>query len=74
VLIGLFRRFILDQILSGDPTEIVVQNIHEYLTNVGDNVRSGKVKVDDFIIYKVSVFYFLCDRNLPIEKASGQRP
>ena len=37
-----FRRFILDQILSGDATEIVVQNIHEYLTTVGDNVRSGK--------------------------------
>lgn len=56
-----FHRFILDQILSGESTEVVVQNIHKYLTEIGDNVRGGKVKVDDFIIYKVSVFHFLCD-------------
>jgi len=45
---------VLEQILSGDPTEIVVENIHEYLTTIGDNVRSGKTKLDDFIIHKVS--------------------
>lgn len=46
-------RYVLDQILSGEPTEIVVESIHEYLATIGSNVRSGKVKVDDFIIFKV---------------------
>lgn len=48
-----FFRYVLDQILSGEATEIVVENIHEYLATVSSNVRSGKVKVDDFIIFKV---------------------
>lgn len=48
-----FGRYVLDQILSGEAAENVVENIHEYLTTVGTNVRSGKVKVDDFIIFKV---------------------
>lgn len=47
-------RYVLEQILSGDPTEIVVENIHEYLTTIGENVRSGKTKLEDFIVHKVS--------------------
>ena len=31
---------------------MVVENIHEYLTTVGEDVRAGKVKLDDFIIFK----------------------
>lgn len=46
-------RYVLDEILSGEATETVVENIHEYLTTIGSNVRSGKIKVDDFIIFKV---------------------
>lgn len=46
-------RYVLDQILSGEPTEIVVENIHEYLTTVRDDVRGGKIKLEDFIVYKV---------------------
>ncbi|KAI6101196.1 hypothetical protein F5141DRAFT_1190185 [Pisolithus sp. B1] len=45
-------QYVLDQILSGEATEFVVQNIHEYLTAIGWNVRSGKVNVEDFIIHK----------------------
>ncbi|KAJ6624905.1 DNA polymerase alpha catalytic subunit [Mycena sp. CBHHK59/15] len=45
-------QYVLDQILSGEATEDVVQNIHDYLTTVGQNVREGKVKVDDFIVFK----------------------
>ncbi|KAK2465466.1 hypothetical protein APHAL10511_002358 [Amanita phalloides] len=45
-------QYVLEQILSGDPIEIVIENIHEYLTTVGDDVRSGKIKLEDFIIYK----------------------
>ncbi|KAJ7574363.1 hypothetical protein C8J56DRAFT_839134 [Mycena floridula] len=45
-------QYILDQILSGEPTEIVVEQIHEYLSTVGENVRNGKMKVDDFVVFK----------------------
>ncbi|KAG5716236.1 DNA polymerase alpha catalytic subunit [Termitomyces sp. T112] len=45
-------QYVLDQILSGEATENVVENIHEYLRTVCDNVREGKIKVDDFIIFK----------------------
>ncbi|KII85843.1 hypothetical protein PLICRDRAFT_298164 [Plicaturopsis crispa FD-325 SS-3] len=45
-------QYVLDQILSGEPTEIVVENIHEYLTTVRDDVRGGKIKLEDFIVYK----------------------
>ena len=30
-----------------------MENIHEYLATIGSNVRSGKIKLDEFIIYKV---------------------
>ncbi|KIK93692.1 hypothetical protein PAXRUDRAFT_12489 [Paxillus rubicundulus Ve08.2h10] len=45
-------QYVLEQILSGEATEVVVENIHEYLATVSSNVRTGKVKVDDFIIHK----------------------
>ncbi|KAF9006961.1 hypothetical protein BDQ17DRAFT_1351161 [Cyathus striatus] len=45
-------QYVLEQILSGEATEIVVENIHEYLSTVGENVRTGKTKLDDFIIHK----------------------
>ncbi|KAI0272419.1 hypothetical protein BC834DRAFT_921889 [Gloeopeniophorella convolvens] len=45
-------QYVLDQILSGEATEIVVERIHEYLTTMGEDVRSGKIKLDEFIIHK----------------------
>ncbi|KAF8920856.1 hypothetical protein CPB85DRAFT_1372860 [Mucidula mucida] len=45
-------QFVLDKILSGDPTEIVVEEIHEYLTTIGQNIREGKIKLDEFIVFK----------------------
>lgn len=47
-------QFVLEQILSGEDAETAVQNIHEYLSTMSSDVRSGKVKLDDFIIFKVS--------------------
>jgi len=49
-------RYVLDHILSGEATEVVVENIHEYLVTVGSNVRCGKIKLDEFIIHKVISF------------------
>ena len=46
-------RYTLDQILSGEMTEIVVEHIHEYLRSVGENIRAGRMKLEDFIIFKV---------------------
>ena len=46
-------RYVLEQILSGEPTEIVVGNIHEYLTKMGKDIRNGSIKLDEFIIFKV---------------------
>jgi DNA polymerase family B len=45
-------QYTLDQILSGEATEIVVECIHEYLISIGEDVRAGKVKLNEFIIYK----------------------
>ena len=53
----------LEQILSGEATENVVENIHEYLTTVGENVRAGKIKLEEFIVYKVR--YCLAYRVVP---------
>jgi DNA polymerase alpha subunit A len=46
-------RYVLEQILSGEATENVVENIHEYLVTIGETVRGGKSKIEDFIIFKV---------------------
>ncbi|KZP01754.1 DNA polymerase alpha catalytic subunit, partial [Calocera viscosa TUFC12733] len=43
---------ILEFVLSGEPTEVVVEHIHEYLTKIGEDVRSGKIDMDEFIIFK----------------------
>ncbi|KAG8748383.1 DNA-directed DNA polymerase alpha catalytic subunit pol1 [Ceratobasidium sp. 414] len=44
--------YILDQILSGDDAETVVERIHEYLKLMGENIREGKVDTEDFIVFK----------------------
>lgn len=46
------HRYVLDQILSGEPTEVVVENIHEYLTTLSTSIRTDQVKVEEFIIFK----------------------
>jgi DNA polymerase alpha subunit A len=45
-------QYVLDRILSGEPTEVVVERIHEYLTTIREDVRGGKIKLDEFIIHK----------------------
>lgn len=44
----------LDKILSGEQTEIVIEQIHEYLSGLGDNVRAGKIPLEQYIVVKVS--------------------
>lgn len=49
-------RYVLDQILSGEDTEVVVEKIHDYLSNIGENIRTGTMGIEEFIIFKVSAF------------------
>ena len=30
-----------------------MEHIHEYLRSVGENIRAGRMKLEDFIIFKV---------------------
>ncbi|KAM0786373.1 hypothetical protein ACM66B_001841 [Microbotryomycetes sp. NB124-2] len=45
-------QFVLDKILSGEATETVVEQIHEYLTQLGEDVRAGRIKHEKFVIIK----------------------
>ncbi|SPO47594.1 related to POL1 - DNA-directed DNA polymerase alpha, 180 KD subunit [Moesziomyces antarcticus] len=45
-------NYVLEQILSGQPTEVVVEHIHEYLGDMADRIKRGEVALEDFIIYK----------------------
>ena len=42
----------MEQILSGEMTEVVIERIHEYLLTIGANVREGKIKIEEFIVFK----------------------
>ncbi|KAK9331740.1 hypothetical protein V1520DRAFT_337077 [Lipomyces starkeyi] len=43
--------FVLGRILSGEPTETVVEKIHEYLRELGDQVRKDSIPLQKFIVY-----------------------
>lgn len=51
-----------------------MENIHEYLTTVSENVRAGKIKLDEFIIFKVCSYINLRDIVLTASVAAGQEP
>src|SRR5277367_7003389 len=48
-------QFCLNQILSGEAPELVVEKIHDYLRELGTKVRAGEFPVQKFIIYTVSL-------------------
>ncbi|EDV28392.1 uncharacterized protein TRIADDRAFT_49541 [Trichoplax adhaerens] len=45
-------NYALSQILSSDSRENIVDKIHSYLTEVGDDVRSGRIDIDKYVILK----------------------
>lgn len=53
-------QYVLEQILSGEATETVVENIHEYLSTMSEDVRAGKIKLDEFIVFKVCACLCSC--------------
>lgn len=47
-------RRVLSFILSDKDREEVVNEIHEYLRQVGEEIRKGEVSLEKFIINKVN--------------------
>ena len=45
-------RYVLDQILSGDDREVVVQKIHDHLEELSKTMRAGKLSLDKYVITK----------------------
>lgn len=45
-------QYILDQILSGDEKEMVVNNIHDHLVKVAAQMRGGELPLDKYVITK----------------------
>ncbi|GAA5895337.1 DNA-directed DNA polymerase alpha catalytic subunit POL1 [Sporobolomyces salmoneus] len=44
---------VLDYLLESDEaTEYVIEQIHDYLTDLGEGIRAGKMPLDEFIIFK----------------------
>ena len=46
----------VEQILSGESRETIVENIHTKLMEVGEKVRDGKIPVELYYITKVYSF------------------
>ncbi|KIK69524.1 hypothetical protein GYMLUDRAFT_151355 [Collybiopsis luxurians FD-317 M1] len=45
-------QYVLGKILSGEATEVVVEQIHDYLTSVGENVRTEAYQIEEYVIHK----------------------
>ena len=45
-------KYVVDQILSGNPREDIVMAVHEYLENLATNVRNGSVPLGQYVITK----------------------
>lgn len=45
-------KYVVDQILSGNPREDIVMAIHEFLENLAINVRNGSTPLSQFVITK----------------------
>lgn len=45
--------FVVEQILSGETRETIVENIHSKLMEVGEKVRNGDVPIELYYITKV---------------------
>ena len=68
-------QYVLEQILSGEMTEVVVEKIHEYLSTMSSDVRAGKIKLDEFIIFKASRMLFARQFSSDVETiATRQEP
>lgn len=49
----MFSSFVVSTILSGENREAVVDCIHNKLSEIGEEVRGGKVPLEQYLITKV---------------------
>lgn len=54
-------------ILSAKATEVVIEEIHEYLADLGEKIRNGLKPLDDYIIHKVC-----CGANATRRRSDGR--
>ena len=54
VLVSDICRWVLQQILSCEAREELVEKVHEYLRQIGEKVNTGQVPLAKFIITKVT--------------------
>ena len=52
--------YVVNEILSGESKETILENIHGKLREVKDAVHAGEIPIDLYYITKVSVLRFLC--------------
>lgn len=45
-------NYVLSQILSGKQREEVVLNLNEYLSDIGEKMKSNRITLDQYIITK----------------------
>lgn len=45
-------NYVLGQILSGKQREEIVLNLNEYLSDIGEKMKSNKITLDQYIITK----------------------
>ena len=45
-------RYAIGEILSTQTREVIVENIHSRLREIGQNVEAGQISVDKFVITK----------------------
>lgn len=55
-----FCSFVVEQILSGETRETIVENIHSKLMEVGEKVRNGDIPIELYYITKVQ-YIFTCN-------------
>ena len=56
----IYSRFVVGQILSGESRELIVENIHAKLIEVGDKVKQDQIPVELYMITKVSLIESKC--------------
>jgi DNA polymerase alpha subunit A len=65
---------LLNEILSGDDPEIVLEKIHEYLREISGKMRENAVPAQKYIIYTVSLLVVTYLFSADIFAETGQEP
>ena len=64
--------YVVNEILSGESKETILENIHGKLREVKDAVHAGEIPIDLYYITKVLVLRFLCHFPQNFFRTTGQ--